>query len=69
MAVNVTQKDKTIERVREHLSQAYSEIAPHAPDSVIQYLDAHDALIRKYLTEDYGYSNPSMLLEEPDHTK
>lgn len=69
MVVNVSQKDKTIERVRERLSQAYSEISPHVPDSAIQYLDAYDELIRKYLTEDYGYSNPSMLLEEPNHTK
>lgn len=69
MAVNVSQKDKTIERVRERLSQAYSEIAPHVSDSAIQYLDAYDALIRNYLTEDYGYSNPSMPLEEPNHTK
>ena len=69
MVVNISQKDKTIERVRERLSQAYSELAPHVPDSAIQYLDAYDELIRKYLTEDYGYSNPSMLLEEPNHTK
>ena len=69
MAVNVSQKDKTIERVRERLSQAYCEIAPHVPDSAIRYLDEYDALIRKYLTQDYGYSNPSMPLEEPNHTK
>lgn len=69
MVVNVSQKDKTIERVRERLSQAYCEIAPHVPDDAIQYLDKYDTLIRKYLTEDYGYSNPSMLLEEPNHTK
>jgi len=69
MVVNVSQKDKTIERVRERLSQAYCEIAPRTPDSAIQYLDAYDALIRKYLTQDYGYSNPNMPLEEPNHTK
>lgn len=69
MAVNISQKDKTIEHVRERLSQAYCEIAPHVPDNAIQYLDAYDELIRKYLTEDYGYSNPSMPLEEPNHTK
>ena len=69
MAVNVSQKDKTIEHVRERLSQAYSEIAPHVPAAAIQYLDAYDELIRKYLTADYGYSNPSMPLEEPNHTK
>lgn len=69
MVVNISQKDKTIERVRERLNQAYGEIAPHTPGSAIQYLDAYDALIRKYLTEDYGYSNPSMPLEEPNHTK
>lgn len=69
MAVNISQKDKTIEHVRERLSQAYIEIAPHTPDSAIQYLDAYDTIIRKYLTQDYGYSNPSMPLEEPNHTK
>lgn len=69
MVVNVSQKDKTIERVRERLSQAYCEIAPRVPADAIQYLDEYDTLIRKYLTEDYGYSNPSMLLEEPNHTK
>lgn len=69
MAVNVSQKDKTIERVRERMSQAYSEIAPHVPDEAIQYLDAYDELIRKYLTEDYGYCTPRMPLEEPNHTK
>lgn len=69
MVVNISQKDKTIEHVRERLSQAYGAIAPHTPDSAIQYLDAYDALIRKYLTDDYGYSNPSMPLEEPNHTK
>lgn len=69
MAVNISQKDKTIEHVRERLSQAYSEIAPHVPDSAIEDLDAYDTLIRKYLTKDYGYSNPNMPLEEPNHTK
>lgn len=69
MVVNITQKDKTIERVRERLSQAYSEISPHVPDSAIQYLDAYDELIRQYLTQDYGYSNPRMPSEEPNHTK
>lgn len=69
MAVNISQKDKTIEHVRERLSQAYSEIAPHVPGSAIEYLDAYDTLIRKYLTKDYGYSNPNMPLEEPNHTK
>ena len=69
MVVNVSQKDKTIVRVRERLSQAYCEIAPHVPDNAIQYLDAYDALIRKYLTQDYGYSSPNMPLEEPNHTK
>lgn len=69
MVVNISQKDKTIEHVRERLSQAYGEVSPHVPDSAIQYLDAYDALIRKYLTDDYGYSNPSMPLEEPNHTK
>nr|DAY37339.1 MAG TPA: hypothetical protein [Caudoviricetes sp.] len=69
MAVNVSQKDKTIERVRERMSQAYSEIAPHVPDDAIQYLDAYDELIRKYLTEDYGYCTARMPLEEPNHTK
>lgn len=49
MVVNVSQKDKTIERVRERLSQAYCEIAPRTPDSAIQYLDAYDALIRNTL--------------------
>lgn len=42
MAVNVSQKDKTIEHVRERLSQAYCEISPHVPDSAIQYLDANE---------------------------
>lgn len=69
MAVNVSQKDKTIEHVRERLSQAYCEISPHVPAVAVQYLDAYDALIRQYLTQDYGYSNPSMPLEEPNHTK
>nr|DAU21792.1 MAG TPA: hypothetical protein [Caudoviricetes sp.] len=69
MVVNISQKDKTIEHVRERLSQVYGEISPHVPDSAIQYLDAYDELIRKYLTEDYRYSNPSMPLEEPNHTK
>lgn len=46
MAVNISQKDKTIEHVRERLSQAYIEIAPHTPDSAIQYLDAYDTIIR-----------------------
>lgn len=69
MVVNVSQKDKTIEHVRERLSQAYSEIAPHTPASAIQYLDEYDTLIRKYLTEDYGYCTPRMPLEEPNHTK
>lgn len=69
MVVNISQKDKTIEHVRERLSQAYGEISPRVPDSAIQYLDAYDVLIRKYLTDDYGYSNPNMPLEEPNHTK
>ncbi|KMT46797.1 hypothetical protein AC069_03570 [Gardnerella vaginalis] len=69
MVVNVSQKDKTIERVRERLSQAYSETTPHVPDSAIQYLDSYDELIRKYLTEDYGYCTARMPLEEPNHTK
>ena len=69
MAVNVSQKDKTIEHVRERLSQAYCAISPHVPANAIQYLDEYDELIRKYLTEDYGYSNPHMPLEEPNHTK
>lgn len=69
MVVNISQKDKTIEHVRERLSQVYGEISPHMPDSAIQYLDAYDELIRKYLTDDYGYSNPNMPLEEPNHTK
>lgn len=69
MAVNISQKDKTIERVRERLSQAYSDIAPRTPANAIQYLDAYDALIRKYLTEDYGYCTARMPLEEPNHTK
>lgn len=69
MVVNISQKDKTIEHVRERLSQAYCEIAPHVPDSAIQYLDAYDELIRKYLTEDYGYCTARMPLEEPNHTK
>lgn len=69
MVVNISQKDKTIEHVRERLSQVYGEISPHTPDSAIQYLDAYDELIRKYLTDDYGYSNPNMPLEEPNHTK
>lgn len=69
MAVNVSQKDKTIEHVRERLSQAYCEISPRVPDNAIQYLDAYDTLIRKYLTQDYGYSSPNMPLEEPNHTK
>lgn len=69
MVVNISQKDKTIERVRERMSQAYSEISPHVPASAIQYLDAYDELIRKYLTEDYGYCTARMPLEEPNHTK
>lgn len=69
MAVNISQKDKTIEHVRERMSQACSEIAPRVPDSAIQYLDAYDTLIRKYLTEDYGYCSARMPLEEPNHTK
>ena len=69
MVVNVSQKDKTIERVRERMSQAYSEIAPHVPDDAIQYLDSYDELVRKYLTEDYGYCTARMPLEEPNHTK
>lgn len=69
MAVNISQKDKTIERVRERMSQAYCEISPHVPDDAIQYLDAYDAPIRKYLTADYGYCTARMPLEEPNHTK
>lgn len=69
MVVNVSQKDKTIVRVRERLSQAYCEIAPHVPASAIRYLDEYDSLIRKYLTEDYGYCDPRMSLNEPNHTK
>ena len=63
MVVNISQKDKTIERVRERLSQAYCEISPHVPDSAIQYLDEYDTLIRKYLTDDYGYCTARMPLE------
>lgn len=40
MVVNVSQKDKTIERVRERLSQAYSEITPiNQPKRIIKRVE------------------------------